>query len=51
MATDTRLIEGEVAEDTETQVMDVQKMLAGFLRSLLDEQKSAMEAAPGEKSQ
>ncbi len=37
MATDTTLIQGEVIEDPSVDT-DVEKLLVGFLRSLLDEQ-------------
>ena len=38
MATDTSLIQGEVVEDPNALEMDVERLLIGFLRALLDEQ-------------
>lgn len=38
MATDTDRVQGEVAEDTSGTEMDVERLLIGFLRSLIDEQ-------------
>jgi hypothetical protein len=39
MATDTKLVQGEVIEDPETQESDVEALLMGFLQSLLREQE------------
>lgn len=39
MATDTDKVQGEIVEDPENQGMDIERLLAGFLRALLDEQK------------
>ena len=39
MATDTTVLEGQVTEDT-SQERDVEALLAGFLRALLEEQKA-----------
>jgi hypothetical protein len=40
MATDTQLIQGEVMDDPTANEMDVERLLIGFLRALLDEQKA-----------
>ncbi len=39
MAADTERLKGEVVENPEVQELDVEALLAGFLRALLDEQK------------
>jgi hypothetical protein len=39
MATDTSLLEGEVVENPVEQEVNVEKMLFGFLRALLEEQQ------------
>lgn len=39
MATDTSLLEGEVVENPVEQEVNVEKMLFGFMRSLLAEQQ------------
>jgi hypothetical protein len=39
MATDTRLLMGEIIEDPEGQQKDVEQLLLGFLRALIEEQK------------
>jgi hypothetical protein len=38
MATDTHLIQGEIAEDPSANDMDVERLLIGFLRALVEEQ-------------
>lgn len=38
MATDTQLIQGEVIDDPTATDTDVERLLIGFLRSLLEEQ-------------
>jgi hypothetical protein len=40
VATDTSILQGEVVEDPVTQEINVEKMLIGFLRALLEEQTS-----------
>jgi len=40
MATDTHLIQGEVIEDPTANETDVERLLIGFLRALIDEQKA-----------
>lgn len=45
MATDMKLLQGAVTTEPEKQEMDVEKMLAGFLRALLEEQKGDMQEA------
>jgi hypothetical protein len=40
MATDTNILQGEVVEDPTIQELNVEKMLIGFLRALLEEQTS-----------
>jgi hypothetical protein len=37
---DTSILQGEVIEDPETQELNVEKMLIGFLKALLEEQKA-----------
>jgi hypothetical protein len=39
MATDTRLLMGEIIEDPEGQKRDVELLLIGFLQALLEEQR------------
>lgn len=41
MATDSTKLQGELNERPEEQDLDVERLLAGLLRSLLDEQKIA----------
>jgi len=38
MATDTSLIQGEVSEEPGATDMDVERLLIGFLRALIEEQ-------------
>ncbi|MGZ6333356.1 MAG: hypothetical protein ACXWP5_12105 [Bdellovibrionota bacterium] len=38
MATDTTQLQGEVNNEPEADVKDVERLLAGFLKALLDEQ-------------
>lgn len=38
MATDTTILQGEVSENPETQKLDVERVLAALLRSLIQEQ-------------
>lgn len=40
MATDCKKLQGEIIENPEIQELNVEAMLAGFLRALLDEQKA-----------
>jgi hypothetical protein len=40
MATDTKLVQGEVVEDPDSQESDVEKLLIGLLQALLREQPS-----------
>lgn len=46
MATDMKLLMGEVIENPEGQERDVEKLLIGFLRSLVEEQKILDHANP-----
>ena len=39
MATDTSVLQGEVNDDPESQELEVEKLLAGFLSALIEEQK------------
>jgi hypothetical protein len=39
MATDTNILQGEVSENPSKTDMDVERLIVGFLRSLLDEQR------------
>ncbi len=39
MAADMNLLRGEVVENPKTQELEIEALLAGFLRALLDEQK------------
>jgi hypothetical protein len=39
MATDMTLLQGEVVEDPEGQDMDVERLLIGFLKALLEEER------------
>jgi hypothetical protein len=39
MAADGSLLQGEVTEDPFTEERDVERLLAGFLRALLEEQR------------
>lgn len=39
MATDSTKLQGELNEKPEAQDLDVERLLAGFLRALLDEQR------------
>jgi hypothetical protein len=39
MATDATRLQGEIVEKPEAQELDVERLVAGFLRSLLAEQK------------
>lgn len=45
MATETRKLQGQLSENPQQQGMEVEKLLAGFLRALLDEQKLEIAAA------
>jgi hypothetical protein len=51
MAADTTILQGEVNEEPQEQMIDVERLLAGLMRSLLAEQgeRSALSAhaAPG----
>ena len=46
MATDMSLLQGEVVENPKDQVLDVEQLLAGFLRALLDEQREQAPVEP-----
>lgn len=46
MPTDTTRLQGEVIHDPENQELDVERMLMGFLRALLDEQKTDPSKVP-----
>ena len=39
MAADTTQLQGEIIEDPEKQEMDVENLLAGFIRALIAEQQ------------
>lgn len=39
MATDSTKLQGEIIEDPGNQEMDVEALLAGFLRALIEEQQ------------
>lgn len=39
MAADTTILQGEVIADPQSQQLDIQALLAGLLKSLLEEQK------------
>lgn len=38
MAADTTRLQGELVQDPENQILEVEKLLQGFLRSLIEEQ-------------
>ncbi len=45
MATDKNRLEGEVAEESQSQEIDVERLLLGLLRSLVAEQGGTREGA------
>ncbi len=49
MATDCKKLQGEIIENPEVQELNVEAMLAGFLRALLDEQRSEGSRSKNEK--
>jgi hypothetical protein len=55
MAADTGLLQGEVVEDPHNEKLDVERLLAGFLASLLREQAEstlpAQASPPAKESQ
>lgn len=48
MATDMSLLQGELNNEGEAREMDVERLLIGFMRALLEEQR---ETVPANKSQ
>lgn len=40
MATDTNLVQGEVSEKASNDELDIEKLMIGFLRTLIQEQKA-----------
>ncbi len=46
MATDTTKLQGEIIENPENQEFDVEALLVGLLRSLIDEQKLTYSSPP-----
>jgi len=49
MATDCKKLQGEIIENPEVQELNVEAMLAGFLRALLDEQRAESPRPGSEK--
>jgi len=47
MATDTSLLQGEVIDDPEGQERDVERLLVGFVRALMDEQRNVVSEVTG----
>jgi hypothetical protein len=47
MAADTTILQGEVNQSPETNKLDVERLLAGLMASLLREQRDPAGAAPG----